>query len=61
MTKRDTSVTVAAVLFAIIALLHLLRGIAGWPAVINNVTIPVPVSWIAVIVAGGMAVWLWKS
>lgn len=60
MTK-NTAVTVAAVLFSVIAALHLWRSIAGWPAVINNVTIPLPLSWLAVIVAGGMAVWLWKS
>ena len=58
---RKTSATVASVLFALIALLHLWRGIAGWPAVINNVTVPVPLSWLAFVVAGGMAVWLWKE
>ncbi len=58
---RKLSAAVASGLFALIALLHLWRSIAGWPAVINNVTIPLPLSWLAVVVAGGMAVWLWKE
>lgn len=59
--EKVNAQTVAAGLFLIIAVLHLWRGIAGWPAMINNITIPVPVSWVAVVVAGGMSYWLWKS
>ncbi len=59
--QPNAAVTTASVLFALIALLHLLRSIAAWPAAINNITIPVPVSYVAFLAAGAMAVWLWKS
>lgn len=61
MAKRKDSATVAAALFGLIAVLHLWRSLAGWPAIINNFTVPLPLSWLAVLVAGGMAVWLWKE
>ena len=45
----------AGVLFMGIALLHLLRVIFGWEAVINGWSVPHGVSWIAVLVFGGLA------
>ena len=45
----------AGVIFAIVALLHLLRIYMGWPVVIGDWTVPMWVSWIAVVVAGGLS------
>jgi len=47
--------TITAVLFLVIALLHLLRIIFGWPAQIGGLDIPVWVSWVALVVAGALA------
>lgn len=47
--------TLTAVLFLIIAVLHLLRLILGWPAQIGGWTIPVWASWPAVIIIGALA------
>lgn len=45
----------SGVIFAIIAVVQLLRVMQGWPAVINGVSIPIWVSWIAILLAGFMA------
>ena len=45
---------VTAVLFLIVALLHLLRVIFGWPARIGGLDIPIWASWLAIVVAGGL-------
>ena len=47
----------AGVIFAIVALLHLLRVYMGWPVVIGDWSAPMWVSWIALVVAGVLAIW----
>jgi hypothetical protein len=54
MDLRTFSVTAGAI-FALIALLHLVRIYWGWSIVIDNWSIPMWTSWIAFIVAGGLA------
>jgi len=46
---------VTATLFLIIAVLHLLRVILGWPARIDGLDIPLWASWLAILVTGGLA------
>ena len=48
---------VAASVFLLVALLQLLRAIAGWPITIGDTMIPVSASWIACVVAAALA-WL---
>jgi len=43
------------VLFLIIAVLHLLRIVFGWPAQIGGWSIPVWVSWLALVATGMLA------
>ena len=47
--------TVSATLFLVIAVLHLVRAIQGWEAVVAGQPIPVWVSWAAAAVAGYLA------
>jgi hypothetical protein len=47
--------TITAVVFLIIAVLHLLRIIFGWPARIGGLDIPLWASWLAILVTGGLA------
>jgi hypothetical protein len=47
--------TIAGVIFALVALLHLLRLIMGWSVVIDSWTVPMWVSWIGIVVAGGLS------
>jgi hypothetical protein len=58
---KKTSVSVATILFALIALLQLTRFVSGWEVVINGMMIPLWASLIATGVTGGMAFWLWRD
>ncbi len=54
MTEKPFA-TVAAVIFALVALLHLLRLVMGWPVIIDTWTVPMWVSWVGLVVAGGLS------
>jgi hypothetical protein len=43
------------VIFAVVALLHLVRIFEEWPVAIGDWSVPKSVSWVALIVAGGLA------
>ncbi len=47
----------AGAVFVVIALVQLVRAVAGWPVTIEGVAIPIWGSWIAAAVAGSLA-WL---
>lgn len=46
---------IAGLIFAVVALLHLLRAYMGWQIVIGDWTVPMWLSWIAFVVTGGLA------
>jgi hypothetical protein len=46
---------VAGIIFAVVALFHLVRIFAEWTVIIGDWSVPNSVSWIALIVAGGLA------
>ena len=46
---------VAGVIFAVVALVHLVRVVMDWSVTIGDWSIPMWVSWIALVVAGGLA------
>jgi hypothetical protein len=50
--SQKTFTLLAGIIFAIVALLHLLRIYTGWPVVLGNWIVPMWVSWIGLIVAG---------
>ena len=54
MTEK-TFVTIGTVIFALVALLHLLRLVMGWSVVIDAWTVPMWVSWVALVVAGALS------
>lgn len=41
--------------FLVIAVLHVFRLVDGWEAVINNYTLPMWISWVAILLAGFLA------
>jgi hypothetical protein len=53
--QQKTYNTITAVLFLVIALLHLLRIIFGWPAQIGSLGIPMWASWLALVVSAALA------
>ena len=60
MTSRNFSLT-AAIIFTIIALVQLARAIFGWPVTIDTYAVPLWLSWVAFIVAGGLSYFGWKA
>ena len=52
---------IAAVVFALVALAQLLRLALGWSIVVNGISIPLWASAIACLVAGGLAVMVWRE
>ena len=51
----------AVLVFALVALAHLLRLVYGWEATINGAAVPMWASILALVVAGGLAVGLWRE
>ena len=56
MTEK-TFATIVAVIFALVALLHLLRLVMGWSILIDSWTAPMWVSWVGLVVAGGLSLY----
>jgi len=48
---------VSAIIFAVVALAHLARLFYGWSVIIDAATIPMFVSWMGLVVTGGLAYW----
>ncbi|MBI3702959.1 MAG: hypothetical protein HY244_03685 [Rhizobiales bacterium] len=53
---QKTFALVAGVIFALVALLHVLRLFMGWPAVIGSWSVPMWLSWVGLVIAGGLSV-----
>jgi hypothetical protein len=52
---------IAVVVFALAALLHLLRLLFGWEATIAGLTVPIWLSLLGAVIAGGLAVMVWRE
>ena len=53
--SQKTFSLVAGVIFLVIALMHVLRLVLKWEAVVNGRTMPMWASWAAIVVAGYLA------
>lgn len=53
--------TIAVVVLALVALLHLARVLVGWEVVVDGAQLPLWPSWMAVVIAGGLAVMVWRE
>ena len=53
--NRKSYLLATAIVFSVIGLIHLLRIILGWEAVIGGWTVPLWVSWLALIVCAAFA------
>jgi hypothetical protein len=60
MNSPKIGLRIASVLFGIFAIGHLLRLINQVQVNVGTLTIPMGVSWIALIVAVILCVWLWR-
>ena len=54
--SQHTFTRVSGLIFAVIAVMHGLRLLRGWPAMIAGWSVPPVVSWVAVVLFGWLAV-----
>jgi uncharacterized membrane protein YecN with MAPEG domain len=60
MNPQKTGLRVASILFAIFAIGHLVRLIKNVQVTVGTLAIPMGASWIALIVAAILCIWLWR-
>jgi hypothetical protein len=60
MNPQRTGLRVASIIFGIFAIGHLIRLIKQAPVTVGTMTIPMSVSWIALIIAAILCIWLWR-
>lgn len=53
--------TIAAVIFAVVAVVHVVRLYFGWEVTVHGVAIPTWASWLGLVIAAGLAVMLWRE
>ena len=61
MTRSRPFTIVAALIFAIMALLHLYRLFTHFQVILGSHTIPMWVSYVAIVVTGGLAMGLYRE
>jgi hypothetical protein len=52
---QKTYFAVVGIIFALVALAHAVRVYMEWPVIIGDWSVPKSVSWVALVVAGGLA------
>lgn len=58
--NQQKYISFSAPLFLIIAIMHALRIVNGWPAVFAGWTVPMSLSWVALVVTGYLAWQGWR-
>jgi hypothetical protein len=53
--------TATVIILALVAIVHVVRLLAGWSVSVNGIDVPMWVSVIPVVVAGGLAAGLWRE
>lgn len=53
--------TIATLFLGLLALMQLTRFVMRWDVSINSMTVPVWISAVAFLIAGGLALMLWKE
>ena len=54
-------VVVSGVLFGVIAVAQAVRALNQWPVQVAGFDVPVWVSWVAMVVAGSLCMWAFRS
>jgi hypothetical protein len=52
---------IAVFVLSLVALLQLVRFVAGWEVIVNGIAIPVWASGIVFVIAGAIAVMVWRE
>ena len=60
MNSPTTGLRVASVIFGIFAIFHILRLVKHAPVIVGSHTIPMALSWVALVVAAILCIWFWR-
>jgi len=60
MTSQQTGLRVASVVFGIFAVAHIVRLLKHAQVTVGSMQIPMGVSWLALIIAAVLSIWLWR-
>ena len=60
MNSPTTGLRVASTIFGILAIGHVVRLITHAQVMVGTHTIPMGLSWIAIIVSGILCIWMWR-
>jgi hypothetical protein len=50
-------VAISAIIFALVAICHLVRIVQGWQVQLGDIVVAMSVSWVALVVSAALAVW----
>jgi hypothetical protein len=50
-------IAISAIIFALVAIVHLVRIVQGWQVQLGDTGVAMSVSWVALIVSAALAVW----
>ena len=53
-------IQITGVVFAVVALAHVVRLMLDWPAQVAGWMVPIWISWVAILVAGALSVWAFR-
>ena len=59
-TEKNTALKISSFIFAIVSILHLVRGVMDLRINIEHISVPIWVSFIFFVVAGFLAVWMYR-
>ena len=52
--------TISGVIFALVAIVHLVRALSGWDFVIGDWEVPMWGSWLGFLLPGALSVWAYR-
>jgi hypothetical protein len=50
-------IAISAIIFALVAIGHLVRIVQGWQVQLGDISVAMSVSWIALVVSAALALW----
>lgn len=54
-------VLVSGIIFGVVAIIHAVRATYGWPVHVADIDVPTWISWIAMVISGGLCAWAFGS
>jgi hypothetical protein len=60
MNSQQMGLRVASVIFAIVAILHVVRLVRHTAVTFGSHVIPMGLSWVAIIVGAILCIWMWR-